>query len=1197
MSQREETTPDLPDPLRLLRSPQPTEFATPDAERGYNQEEDQYEPEQTFSHEDYGTTLLGADGDKRENFWRGMGMLDAKYKWVSEFLSRLVVWTICIDIASIGVLGYHYLGVAGGAGSCPKDKSLAVWLVIGMLGSIPATMVVQKVKDLYGSFRKPLAPLPDRNKRSGMPPGKRPTKNADSESGKKKPVNAMQVEDKDLVTIDDASMGGLTQQTQDDAEMEPNTQGSTSTAASSGLPTMGDEMKWNVVLNVAEKVKLGLEKKVFAPNMVEDVVESMVKNTTGKQNRFTILDRERTCMTTSVLTLVKTLEMEEASRCSLKVDENDNDEEKNSAAVLEGKVAEFRFLVQQRMQGNSMWRAAIHQHCKEVWEDDRRNVLEVSNPDKEAILDVIDIATEAFREARRQRPEGGNGLLDTDELHEHIRKRTDRLINECKDSEAIDDLHWKPIAKRMLEHVLVAENSIVDARMCFGSLLEVDLAGVDLKKPEYKNRTDVFDKVKKADYRRVINFLMIGELEFGFAESSWRMVSNEISEDDVRAAMPNRDGQEVDEDTAAAVSDGFWEVECKGDANSTALAVRGKSVFAAPGSSALALPFKRGKKKAIEDLEKWHKLTAIEKLQMYRDTPLDDILLPTKGGDFFVLMKGCRVLEVEEVAKSVLVFRLCEVLDLNDDLALRVRGQRENRITGLIRKTPFDLEKGDFVAAVVDWTNHYKSGKAELRATSEDHMFIVRDPWRFVAHAETGAIPPKIPDIKVESSGAELVKFDEKSIFAKVQGMTEENGRTLRKEIDDGNKNNTEKMENVLNASIGPLQDKMADVVKSSEGAKSELQGISQRMKKNEEKTKKAIKKGQKRSDRMLAALMQAHKLELPDEEDSESSADSEVEEKKKTNKNGEEAAAGKTEPGDGGAGSDEKRFVYGENGELTPKKETGTETAVRGDEPGAGDALGARKKEEDNAATEPEAGKHEAGTVDAVEAEAGGDGKVKDEAARIEEQVTMKRMSISSAPKAGSALGEQGEQTAAGGVKPAGMNAEADAGGNEDGFEDSEMPEGDGVGEGDGKGKTAGEPEAKKQSLGPVPPVAAGQQQDAGQSGNGNGGHHHVVATSNQSLLATKPNGQKQGSANKSKGGKSPVVGASKGGPVNYHPIYQQQRSSASGTGAGYYQHQPTAQPYGQHQQRHNVQQIQRPGGGRGHGNYNGNGVYWDHK
>mmetsp|Transcript_12576 Transcript_12576/g.30606 ORF Transcript_12576/g.30606 Transcript_12576/m.30606 type:complete len:235 (+) Transcript_12576:177-881(+) len=153
MSQREETTPDLPDPLRLLRSPQPTEFATPDAERGYNQEEDQYEPEQTFSHEDYGTTLLGADGDKRENFWRGMGMLDAKYKWVSEFLSRLVVWTICIDIASIGVLGYHYLGVAGGAGSCPKDKSLAVWLVIGMLGSIPATMVVQKVKDLYGSFR------------------------------------------------------------------------------------------------------------------------------------------------------------------------------------------------------------------------------------------------------------------------------------------------------------------------------------------------------------------------------------------------------------------------------------------------------------------------------------------------------------------------------------------------------------------------------------------------------------------------------------------------------------------------------------------------------------------------------------------------------------------------------------------------------------------------------------------------------------------------------------------------------------------------------------------------------------------------------------------------------------------------------------------------------------------------------------
>eukprot|EP00392_Amoebophrya_sp_AT5.2_P004609 g4617.t1 len=55
----------------------------------------------------------------------------------------------------------------------------------------------------------------------------------------------------------------------------------------------------------------------------------------------------------------------------------------------------------------------------------------------------------------------------------------------------------------------------------------------------------------------------------------------------------------------------------------------------------------------------------MEKLKAYRDTPLGEILAPDEGG-MFVLLPDCFASEVGEVVKSVAIFKLYEVLDLNE---------------------------------------------------------------------------------------------------------------------------------------------------------------------------------------------------------------------------------------------------------------------------------------------------------------------------------------------------------------------------------------------------------------------------------------------------------------------------------------------------------------------------------------------------
>eukprot|EP00392_Amoebophrya_sp_AT5.2_P002861 g2866.t1 len=940
----------------------------------------------------------------------------------------------------------------------------------------------------------------------------------DRKQSKKRTADVMEVEDEDPVEVVDATMAGQTQTTQDGVEMVSSTQGSTSTAATEQLPQMGEELKWSVLLNVAEKVKLGLEKNAFSPDKVEDIAESMIKNTTGKQQRFLITDRERSCMTTCAIMIVMTLEMEEHSRCMLKVEENDRRDEKNSAAALEGIVSEFRFVVHQRMQGNAMWRAAIHEHCKAKWLDDRRSVLEASNPDFEVELDVVDIGTEFFREARRTRPEEGKGLFDS-ELHDHARKYADKIIDECKDTEVLNDLHWKPVAKRLLQYLLVSENSIVDARICFGSLVAVEIKKIDLKSPELKNRTNALYKVPKKEARPIFNFLMIGELELGFAESSWRRVNHETSEDDVRSGAPVRGKEKVDDDTATAVADGFWDDGNKEGEKSTVLAIRGSNANTGVGTSAIVPHGKRSKANVIADLERWHKMSAIEKLQACRDTPLDEILLPDPKAGFFVLMKGYFLLEVEEVAKTVIIFRMYEVLDLSDSLALRVRSQRDSRITGLIRKVPLDLEKGDFVAALVDWQNHYKTGKAELRVTGEDHTFVVREPWNFLVHSETEGLPPRIADVEPSQTGTELVKFDEKSIFAKVQGMIEENNRQLRSEIDEGNKKSIEKMENMLTSSITPLQEKMATVVKSSEDTKDELQGIRQRMKKEEKKRKK----GQKRSESMLITLLKANKLEVPDDEESESSEESSDDDnkKKKPSEQEQERGAGQAKgdcgfTGGGRAIEDKKpgqRFAYGEDGWLEEKKEgknVAREQAVEGGGGGSGVLDGGGINAADcgligSGATSPPS--------------IGAEGKVKDEVARIEEQATTKRLSVGSIIKPGLSGGSIGGELGPSGVGPAVADSSP---------EDLEMPAED---EKDEKpGHESGE---MKHVASSAPPKAASTYAGSTNANVGSDVHAPAVNSSGTHLLATsKPPGAKQGNNYKKKGGKSAYDGGARGAP-----------------------------------------------------------------
>eukprot|EP00392_Amoebophrya_sp_AT5.2_P011572 g11651.t1 len=522
---------------------------------------------------------------------------------------------------------------------------------------------------------------------------------------------------------DDASMGVLTQnepKTQEDIEMAANSQSSAS--APKELPMMGTETMWSITINVAEKVKLGLEKCVFANVEAEDVVVSLIRNATNRKSGFKVLQYDRDCMTSSAIAVVKVLEMEEASRALLKIEDeaaDPDDEDDCVFAIMEGKMAEFRSTVQRRVRCVNTWRAAVHDSCKKRWHDDRSSLLGNGNGFDTAESETIGFVTKVFREARRKKP-NDEGFSNS-ELHSYVGQVTDELIQQC---EALKANMWKPIAKRVLEYILISAEAIVDARMCVGRLLAIELIGVDLDQPQFSKKEDVFDGVEngknKKSFLGEINRATMGRLVTGFAPSSWKRVQEGAEEDVVLAGVPDRGMIFVDEDTTTAVNAGLWGPERVNQKNT--------------GGELALLGQKIGGKKTIQG---WDKMSCMEKLKNQRETPLDQLLKPNDKG-VCVLMEGFFLLEVEDVNQVVAVFKMYDVYELNDGLALKIAKQRENRITALLRKLTVTLEKGDYVAAMVGWGHHPRSGKAELRVLGEDYAFFVEQPWKFVLNSKTG---------------------------------------------------------------------------------------------------------------------------------------------------------------------------------------------------------------------------------------------------------------------------------------------------------------------------------------------------------------------------------------------------------------------------------------------------------------------------
>eukprot|EP00392_Amoebophrya_sp_AT5.2_P010093 g10146.t1 len=177
---------------------------------------------------------------------------------------------------------------------------------------------------------------------------------------------------------------------------------------------------------------------------------------------------------------------------------------------------------------------------------------------------------------------------------------------------------------------------------------------------------------------------------------------------------------------------------------------------------------------------------------------------------------------------------------------------------------------------MLGWANNKKSGKAELRTVGEGNLYAVREPWRFALNV--GAVfPEKIEDVEPST---ELVRFDENSLMKKVQSMTEQNKKELREEIEVAGKSNIEKMEGMLQTAINPIQQQLTQV---GEGTKSGMRGMQKKMQKAEKKAKKNAKSNKKRNTRneqMLATLLRAQGLQVPEaaSDSSESSEDSDSE-------------------------------------------------------------------------------------------------------------------------------------------------------------------------------------------------------------------------------------------------------------------------------------------------------------------------------
>eukprot|EP00392_Amoebophrya_sp_AT5.2_P016747 g17043.t1 len=189
------------------------------------------------------------------------------------------------------------------------------------------------------------------------------------------------------------------------------------------------------------------------------------------------------------------------------------------------------------------------------------------------------------------------------------------------------------------------------------------------------------------------------------------------------------------------------------------------------------------------------------------------------------------------------------------------------QITALLRKLSITLEKGDYLAGLLEWGHHPKSGKAELRVMAEDYLFFVEQPWKFGIHKSTGGLPPKPDDIAPRVDNKEVAQYNENAAIAKMKAMIEENNKMIRDEVHDEGKKNLQAMEKMLGEGIDPLKQEMASLVQGNEETKAGLDDIKKKMKKE--------KKTAKKNTKMLEALLAAQKIQVSDGDDSDSSAES----------------------------------------------------------------------------------------------------------------------------------------------------------------------------------------------------------------------------------------------------------------------------------------------------------------------------------
>eukprot|EP00392_Amoebophrya_sp_AT5.2_P010094 g10147.t1 len=428
-------------------------------------------------------------------------------------------------------------------------------------------------------------------------------------------------------------MGGTTQ-TQGGEEMS-HTQTQTEEEE---MQPIRREQKWAIILHTAEKTKLGIELGVVQVEDLEEMIIDMISGALEQLKGILASGHEVACMVSWSMITIKVIEMEEHSRAHLKED------------LLSGKAAsvetpdvgllgipggscetKYGFIVFERMKDGCGWRSCIHQRCGERWITDESCPLQSDEEMRKLVFEAADL----FRWAKRNKP-SDPGFFDC-QLSAHIDKTVREIISST-------------------------EMTIV------GSLVTMEMCGVNFDEPEQSNTKNVFEKVCSAEFRNMVDSVMVGPLERSGASSSIQRYEEGETLEVVRAGKPNRAaGLLISDDAMKAVHAGFWGPERGGRQSraTTTLAMRDPKGL-------------RGME--IDDGFDVATLSTKERLGRVRATPLGD-LLESNDADMFTLMKGFFVLEVQEIAKVVAVFRLYDVgLALGDQLAITVQ-QNDNRIT------------------------------------------------------------------------------------------------------------------------------------------------------------------------------------------------------------------------------------------------------------------------------------------------------------------------------------------------------------------------------------------------------------------------------------------------------------------------------------------------------------------------------------